>query len=51
MRTLQTELLVECKPWNPLSFLQTVLPPEQAAELEKAGPQLAVAIGAAIPSL
>ena len=50
VRTLQTELLVECKPWNPLSFLRTVLPPEQAAELEQAGPQLAVAIGAALAS-
>jgi type IV pilus assembly protein PilM len=51
VRTLQTELLVECKPWNPLTFLQPALPPQMAAELDIAGPQLAVAIGAAIPSL
>src|SRR6266446_7049391 len=24
---LQTELMVECKPWNPLSFLEMALPP------------------------
>ena len=50
VRTLQTELLVECKSWNPLSFLKPVLPPKQTAELDQAGPQLAVAIGAAISS-
>ncbi|HXP59254.1 MAG TPA: pilus assembly protein PilM [Dongiaceae bacterium] len=51
VRTLQTELLVECKPWNPVSFLRPELPAKQAAELDQAGPQLTVAIGAAIPSL
>jgi len=51
VRTLQTDLLVECKPWNPLTFLRPALPPQLAAELANAVPQLAVAIGAAIPSL
>jgi len=51
VRTLQTDLLVDCKLWNPLSFLRPALPPQLASELDKAGPQLAVAIGAAIPSL
>jgi type IV pilus assembly protein PilM len=51
VRSLQTELVVECRPWNPLTFLRPVLPPQLAAELDNAGPQLAVAVGAAIPSL
>ncbi len=51
VRTLQTDLLVECKLWNPLAFLRPVLPPQLAAELDNTAPQLAVAIGAAIPSL
>src|SRR4029077_11935739 len=29
MQLLQTELMAECKPWNPLSFLQMDLPPQQ----------------------
>jgi type IV pilus assembly protein PilM len=45
---LQTELMVECKPWNPINFLQLALPPQQTAEIEHAAPQLAVAVGAAL---
>ncbi len=48
VQMLQTELMVECKPWNPLSFLEVHLPPEQAAEIEQVAPQLAVAVGAAV---
>jgi type IV pilus assembly protein PilM len=48
VQTLQTELMAECKSWNPLSFLELALPPQQAAELEHVAPQLAVAVGAAI---
>jgi type IV pilus assembly protein PilM len=51
VRTLQTDLLVECKSWNPLTFLRPALPPQLASELDHAGAQLAVAIGVAIPSL
>lgn len=47
VQTLQTELMVECKPWNPLSFLELALPPQQTAEVEQVAPQLAVAVGAA----
>jgi type IV pilus assembly protein PilM len=47
VQTLQTELMAECKPWNPLSFLQMELPPQQTAEIEQVAPQLAVAVGAA----
>jgi type IV pilus assembly protein PilM len=50
VQTLQTELMAECKPWNPLSFLQVQLPPQQTAEIEQVAPQLTVAIGAAAAS-
>jgi type IV pilus assembly protein PilM len=48
MQLLQTELMAECKPWNPVSFLEKDLPPQQAAELEHVAPQLAVAVGSAV---
>ncbi|MCX8090490.1 MAG: pilus assembly protein PilM [Verrucomicrobiae bacterium] len=48
VQVLQNELMVECRPWNPTSFLRSELPPVQAAELEQIAPQLAVAIGAAL---
>ena len=47
IQTLQTELMAECKGWNPLSFLQLALPAQQTAEVEQVAPQLAVAVGAA----
>jgi len=47
-QTLQTELMVECKPWNPVSFLQLALPPQQTAEMDQVAAQLAVAVGAAL---
>lgn len=47
VQTLQTELMADCKAWNPLSFLELALPPQQAAEIEHVAPQLAVAVGAA----
>jgi type IV pilus assembly protein PilM len=51
LQSLQTELMVECKTWNPASFLRPELTPDQTANLEEAGPQLAVAIGAALAAL
>ncbi|HWX19041.1 MAG TPA: pilus assembly protein PilM [Candidatus Binatia bacterium] len=48
VQTLQTELMAECKPWNPLSFLEVSLPPQQTAEIDHVAPQLAVAVGAAV---
>jgi type IV pilus assembly protein PilM len=48
---LQTELMIECKPWNPALFTQPLLPPQQAAELEAMAAQLTVAIGAAVAAL
>ncbi len=47
-QTLQTELMVECKSWNPVSFLQLALPPQQTAEIDQIAAQLAVAVGAAL---
>jgi type IV pilus assembly protein PilM len=51
MQLLQAELMVECKPWNPLASIQLDLSPEQAAEIQLIAPQLAVATGAAIAAI
>lgn len=48
MQMLHAELLVECKTWNPTSFLQMALSGQQAVEIEHIGPQLTVAIGTAL---
>jgi type IV pilus assembly protein PilM len=48
VQALQTEIVAECKTWNPVAFLELELPPQQAAELDHVAPQLAVAIGAAV---
>lgn len=48
MRLLQAELLVDCKAWNPASFLQMSLPAQQTTEIDMVAPQLTVAIGAAM---
>lgn len=48
VRLLQTELVVDCKAWNPASFLQLALPPQQTTEIDVVAPQLTVAIGAAM---
>ena len=50
-QVLQTELMVECKVWNPTTPLRMELQAEQAAEIEQVAPQLAVAIGAALVAL
>lgn len=48
VKLLQTELLVDCKSWNPASFLQMALPPQQTTEIDVVAPQLTVAIGSAL---
>ncbi len=48
IQMLQTELVAECKAWNPLGFLELELPPQQAAEIDHVAPQLAVAVGAGV---
>ncbi len=48
LQMLNSELLLECKTWSPTGFLQLALPGQQAVEVEHIGPQLTVAIGAAL---
>jgi len=48
VQALQTELMVECKTWNPLNFLEVALPPQQRGEIDHVAPQLSVAVGAAL---
>ncbi len=48
LETLQSELMVPCKSWNPVSFLNAALPAQQLGELEQVAPQLAVATGGAV---
>ncbi len=51
VQALQAELMVDCKPWNALGFLQVEVPPQQAAEIEHVAAQLTVALGAALAAL
>jgi type IV pilus assembly protein PilM len=51
LQTLQNELMIECKTWNPTTGLQMALPPQQTAEIEQVAPQLAVALGTALGAL
>lgn len=48
LEMLHSELLLECKTWNPTGFLQLALPGQQAVEVEHIGSQLTVAVGAAL---
>jgi len=48
LQMLHSEMLVECKTWNPTGFLQLALPGQQAVEVDHVGPQLTVAIGTAL---
>jgi type IV pilus assembly protein PilM len=51
LQMLRSEMIVECKTWNPTAFLQLALPGQQAVEIEHAGPQLTMAIGAALAAI
>lgn len=51
MQLLQAELMAECRTWDPTTFLQPALRPQQTAELEAVAGQLTVAIGAAVAAL
>jgi Tfp pilus assembly PilM family ATPase len=48
---LQNELRLECNTWDPVFSLGKELSPQQDAELEQVGPQLAVAVGAALTAM
>ena len=45
---LHAEMVVECKAWNPAESWQWALPAQQSVEIEHIGPQLTVALGAAL---
>jgi type IV pilus assembly protein PilM len=51
LQILHGEMIVECKTWNPTSFLQLALPGQQAVDIEHIGPQLTVAVGAALAAI
>jgi Tfp pilus assembly PilM family ATPase len=51
LQTLQHELMIECKTWNPTSFLEINLSNEQKAEIDQVSSQLAVAVGTALSAL
>jgi Tfp pilus assembly PilM family ATPase len=48
LQILRNELQVECKTWDPTTFLKLELPPQQMGELPQMASQLTVAIGAAM---
>jgi type IV pilus assembly protein PilM len=50
VQALQTELMAPCQVWAPTKFMQLMLPPEKADEIEQLAPKLTVAIGAAAAS-
>ena len=51
MQMLRSEMVVECKTWNPTAFLQLALPGQQTVDIEHAGSQLNSAIGAALAAV
>ena len=51
LQMLHAEMIVECKTWNPTTFLQLALPGQQTVEIEQIGSQLTVAIGAALAAM
>lgn len=51
VESLQSELMVQTKAWNPLSSMIMALPPEKLGEFEQVASQLAVATGGAIAAL
>ncbi|MEI9865816.1 MAG: hypothetical protein WDN00_14925 [Limisphaerales bacterium] len=51
LQMLRSEMVVECKTWNPTTFLQLNLPGQQAVEIEHAASDLTVAIGAALAAI
>jgi len=50
VEALQSELMVQCQVWAPTKFMQLMVPPEKAGEIEQVAPKLTVAIGAAAAS-
>ncbi len=50
IQALQNELMVPCRSWNPIRFLQVAVPEGKTAEVEEMSPQLSVAVGASVAS-
>ena len=48
IEALQSELMIPCKSWNPISFLRLSLSPQQLGEVEQVAPLLAAATGGAM---
>jgi len=48
IENLQTELMIQCKGWNPVSSFALELSPQQIGEIESVAPQLAIAVGGAM---
>jgi type IV pilus assembly protein PilM len=51
VESLQSELMVQTRSWNPLSFMNMALPADKLGEVEQVASQLAVATGGAIAAL
>jgi type IV pilus assembly protein PilM len=51
VESLQSELMVQTKSWNPVAFMQMSLTPEKLAEVEQVASQLAVAVGGALAAI
>lgn len=51
VESLQTELMVQTRSWNPLSSMNIALPAEKLGDVEQVASQLAVATGGGIASL
>ena len=51
VESLQSELMVQTKSWNPFSFMNMALPAEKLGDVEQVASQLAVATGGAISAL
>lgn len=51
VETLQSELMVPTKAWNPIAFMNLAVPPQKLAEAEQVAAQLAVAVGGAMSVL
>jgi type IV pilus assembly protein PilM len=51
VQSLQNELMIPCRTWNPAQTLHLALGPAQLGDLEQTAPQLTVAIGTAASAL
>ena len=50
IQTLQNELMVPCRSWNPTRFLQVSVPSAKTPDVESMSAQFSVAVGTAVSS-